>query len=198
MSDKPYENKLEYTHRLWDNTLYWYSSAETKSQIVLGIDGAFLAFLTGNIFTKPDELRLILSQLNPLTAILLISMLICLSASTYFAIKCLWSRTLPHECIRSRIEKLKQENPQKPIYPPDVMWFFQFINLLDKDKFIATLGQIEPGYEIEALGREIFIVSKNVQIKHVAANWAFLLALVTLGLFFVSAVSFVWLLPPQA
>src|SRR5688572_10570160 len=72
---------VEYARRLYDDVLGWYRSAESKAQIVLGIDGAFLAFLTGAIFTKPDELNAKIQAFSPWTCTLLGLMTVCLLTS---------------------------------------------------------------------------------------------------------------------
>ena len=50
-------NNLEYTRRVYESVLGWYKSADSKAQVILAIDGAFVAFLTGTIFVKPDDLH---------------------------------------------------------------------------------------------------------------------------------------------
>jgi hypothetical protein len=44
------DDKLNYAQSLYTNVLDWYRSAESKAQVLLAIDGTFLAFLTGLIF----------------------------------------------------------------------------------------------------------------------------------------------------
>jgi hypothetical protein len=178
---------VDYARRLWDNTMYWYSSADTKAQVVLALDGAFLAFLSGTIFTKPSDLHLILAQFSVLTWSLLLLMLFTLLASMLKAILCLRSRM--HS--RKRVKKLVESSVTDGPYHPTLMWFFQFIEALDRDKFIASLQTIEPHDELTALANEIYIVSHNVREKHEAANMGFLLTVLTLVLFLVAALSYV-------
>jgi hypothetical protein len=164
-------SSIEYTRRLWDNVIHWYSNADTKAQVILAVDGAFLAFLTGSIFQKPEDLLNTVSHFNSLTWILLILMVVSLFISIFFAIKCLWSRLLPKEMITTK--QVESEAKIKGRYPPQVMWFFQHIAPLERDDFISTLKSIDADFEIEALGYEIHIVAGNVQQKHVYANRVF-------------------------
>ena len=60
-------SKLEYSRRLYDDVLDWYKSADSKAQVVLAIDTAFLAFLTSAIFSEPDKLRAILAVFSWIT-----------------------------------------------------------------------------------------------------------------------------------
>jgi hypothetical protein len=48
---------LDFTRRLLTETLDWYRNADLKSQILLTLDGAFLAFLTASAFKDPKDLR---------------------------------------------------------------------------------------------------------------------------------------------
>ncbi len=177
---------IDYVRHLWENTLHWYDRAETKAQIVLGFNGVFLAFLTGTVYSKPDELRLILSQFSVYTSILLGLMLICLFFSTIVCVNCLWSRMDSSKKLLERINQEKKDNK----YSTDFMWFFQHIAVLDKTIFINTLKSMTIDDEIKALGEEIHIVSENVSRKHQNANIGFILSVTTFILFFASALTY--------
>jgi hypothetical protein len=179
----------EYARRLYDDVLGWYKSAEAKAQIVLGVDGAFLAFLTGAIFAKPDELNAKVDAFSRWTWSLLGLMTICLLTSVAAAIYCLWSRIYSKPELEKILATTRQTGDPK-LYPPEHMWFFQMVAALKEDRFLATLRQVDTAFEIEAMGSQILILSENVRTKHRAANAGFSLAAATLILFFLAGLSY--------
>ena len=58
---------VEYSRRLYDDVLGWYRSADAKAQVVMGLDGAFLAFIAAGAFRKPEELASLFATFQPLT-----------------------------------------------------------------------------------------------------------------------------------
>src|SRR6185295_15124320 len=90
--DAPLADQLAYARRVFDNIVVWYNNADTKAQIILSLNGAFLAFLTSSIFTKKDELNTVLNEFTPATWGFLISMCIALLGSMICALRCLLSR----------------------------------------------------------------------------------------------------------
>lgn len=177
---------VEYARRLWDNTVYWYGSADTKAQVILTLDGAFLAFLTGSIFSKPDDLKLIVSQFSSSTWVLLGLMLVSLLTSIFCAIFCIWARLHPRKEV---IERLKK-NDGNTHYHYDVLWFFQFIGALEQEKFLRSIEALDVNTEIKVLGEDIFHLARNIRVKHIAVNTGFILIIITLILFFLAALSY--------
>ncbi len=70
------------------------------------------------------------------------------------------------------------------------MWFFQFIEGLNQQKFQATLESIEEEFELKVMAEEIYILSKNAREKHFIFNIGFGFAALSLILFVVAAVSY--------
>jgi hypothetical protein len=137
-------NRLEYAQRLYESVLDWYKSADSKAQVVLAIDAGFLAFLTSTVFSEPDKLRAILAEFNWLTWLTLTLMLLSLIVSIGSSIACIWSRTYSANEVKRIIKKAELECRDSNTYPPDkIMWFFQFIEGLNQQKFQATLESIE-------------------------------------------------------
>ena len=59
---------------------------------------------------------------------------------------------------------------------PETLWFFGHIAKLEsRIRFQSRIAQITPEDEIKMLGSQIFILSKNVLIKHKWVNRGFLL-----------------------
>jgi hypothetical protein len=185
----------EYARRLYDDVLGWYKSAEAKAQIVLGIDGAFLAFLTGAIFATPDELNAKVQAFSSWTWSLLSLMMVCLLTSVATAIYCLWSRIYSRSELQRLLATPQRGSSDPQLYPPQHMWFFQMVAALEPDRFRHTLRQVDAAFEIEAMGSQVLILSKNVRKKHRAANAGFSLTAATLTLFFLAGISYMLQVP---
>lgn len=184
------ENPVEYVRRLYDDVRRWYDNADTKAQIVLAIDGAFLAFLTGAIFAKPGDLRAIVGSFSSLTWSLLALMVLCLIASVISAIWCLWSRIYSVRKLREFIADAQRAKAGPAQFAPKVMWFFQMVANLEQSQFRASLEAVDVSFEIEAMASEIQILSRNVRTKHRAVNAGFVLSATTLIVFFFAGLSY--------
>jgi hypothetical protein len=186
-------SKLEYSRRLYDDVLDWYKSADSKAQVVLAIDTAFLAFLTSAIFSEPDKLRAILAVFSWITWLNLTLMLLSLMISIGAAIFCVWSRIYSLKEVKQIIKKAESRCQDPDKYPPEmIMWFFQFIEVLDQKKFQATLESTEEGFELKVLAEEIYILSRNVRKKHLAVNIGFGFAALSSIFFVMAAVSYLY------
>jgi len=181
---------VEYARKLYDDVRGWYSSADGKAQVILAIDGAFLAFFTGAMFSKPTDLKPLIDSLPAETWAFLVLTGVCLLASVSLAIMCLWSRTYsPSE--RTKFVREAQQNHSSPdLLPPSTMWFFQFIAHHDRSAFVRTLEAIDAAFELRSLASQIQILSANVQKKHSLVNMGFILAAATLVSFFLAGVGY--------
>lgn len=176
-----------YARRLYDDVLGWYRSADTKAQVVLGINSAFVAFLASGIFKNPGDLKQIKAAFTPLTWLLLSAMVVSLLASIFAAIVCLRLRTYS----RADLSKTLQEAEKAGSYDSKVMWFFQFVADLKMGPFLRGLEQAGDEFEIKVMASQIHVLSGNVRKKHRAANVGFLFAAVTLSLFLLAGISYV-------
>ena len=185
-------NSVAYARRLYDDIRRWYDNADSKAQVVLAIDGAFLAFLTGSMFAKPTDLRAVVGSFSDWTWPLLLLMTLCLMGSLMSAIWCLWSRTWSKSELMKYVGDAQEEKPDADDYAPKVMWFFQMITVLDKDRFRTTLDAVNDPFELEAMASQIPILSKHVRSKHRYVNYGFALAALTVILFFFAALSYLF------
>ncbi len=181
---------VEYTRRLYDDVRTWYSNADTKAQVVLAIDGGFLAFLTNAIFAKPEDLKAIVALFSSVTWMLLILTTLSLVLSIISAIVCLWSRVYSPRQLRALVEATSRGEPATIHYVPQLMWFFQIVGCLDQARFRRTLEEFDASAEIKAMASQIHILGNNVRAKHRAVNAGFLLAATTLILFLASGLSY--------
>jgi hypothetical protein len=179
---------VEYARRVYDSVYGWYSSAETKAQVILSIDGAFLALLTAGIFRKPEELRDIVGAFSLTTGLSLLVMTGCLLTSIAAAIWCLRSRTLSADDLQRTLGSASQKGSGP--YPARLTWFFQYIAALNPDHLRDTLAQADATFEVEALASQIFALAVNVRDKHRAVNLGFLMTGLTLCAFLVAGCTF--------
>lgn len=186
------ENALDFARSLYERTLEWYKNADSKAQIILTLNGAFVAFLTSNIFKGPDEIYKIINKFGALTWILLALMTLCLVGSIISALACLWSRvafsTERDRIILSEIKDLKEKGE----YSPHLMMFFKTIALLDAEKFQNQLAKIDEDFEIKAIASQCYLLSKRVSEKHLWANRGFVLVGGALIFFLLGGVSYLF------
>jgi hypothetical protein len=186
----PASNSLEYARRLYADVLGWYHSAETKAQVVIGIDGAFVAFLTASIFQKPEDLKGIVAAFSSTTWILFGLMSACLIVSLAAGIFCLWSRIYSENRLQDVITQACRPEAAGDRYDANVMWFFQFVAAIKDDCFRRTLETADENFELNAMEAQIPILSGHVRLKHQAANLGFLFSSLTLVLFLFAGLSY--------
>ena len=195
MDDKEVE-MLNYSRRQYDDVLDWYNSADSKAQVILAINGGFIAFVSGTVFAKPDDLISIVDEFNSITWILVILMVVSLITSIGASIYCLWSRICTGKELRKKIDDETRAysldaNILDNRYAPSLTSFFLFIEHLDPKIFENTLKSVDTEYEIAALAGQIRALSRNVKVKHLAVNIGFAMTSIALITFFMVAVSYV-------
>ena len=182
---------LDYSRRVFDSALEWYKNADSKAQIILTIDGAFLAFLTSSVFMEQDKLSKILSKFGLETWLLLALMCLALAASILSAIICLRSRIYSEEGLDEILRTANVDAEKSETYRPEHMFFFQFMSRLGERQLAEKLSAVDEKFEVEVLAHEIPILSKNVMEKHRWVNRGFALAGASLILFLGVAISYV-------
>jgi len=179
---------LDHARRLFDNCTDWYKSADSKAQVLLTLDGAFVTFLTGSVFGKPGDAAQVINKFGSETWILLALMCAAMTFSIFSAICCLWSRTFPQRELKERIANAA---PDKDGYPAQVMWFFQFIHKLDPEIFTKQLLNTDEQFAIKVLASQILELSRTVLKKHSWINLGFASAAISLIVFVGVLVSYV-------
>jgi hypothetical protein len=178
---------VEYVRRLYADVMEWYKSADSKAQVVLTLDGLFLAFIAATLFEHAD----VVNGLRWHTALFLSLMAVSLATSVGYAVACIWSRIYSHKELEQFLRKEKVDISNHQTYTPGVSWFFQIIGALDEGEFKKRMGAVNPVFEVESLSSQIIKLSRNVRTKHRYVNYGFIFAGITLTLFAVSAASFV-------
>ncbi|MEO6630585.1 MAG: Pycsar system effector family protein [Mucilaginibacter sp.] len=180
MASQTLDHQLAYCRNVYQQTLDWYKSAETKAQIILTLNGVFIGFLGSNVLLQKR------AQGNSIFAdlwIVLIGLvLIGIIFSVIFSVLCLKSR------LRKRERKFNvADKNDLTKYRSDMLFFFEGVKQLDPGLFAEKLQGLTPKEEIEILSYDIVNLAKNVSRKHRYVNNSFLLFGISL-LFFVLSI----------
>jgi hypothetical protein len=191
MSDSFSNNDaLDYVCRLFNDVRDWYKNADLKAQILLTLDGVFLAFLMTMVTMKKDDLDKIVAQFNFYTWGFLALTAACLTLSIILAIRCLWARILPQNVIDRNLAQLERESKNRKIYLSKKMWYFQYISQYETEEFQEDLLEVDKELEIRAMGSQIVWTSKEAVKKYRSINYAFLFAGLSLIFFLAIGVSY--------
>lgn len=182
---------LAYAQKLFDNHMDWYKTADSKAQIILGLDGAFLTFLTGSAFAKGKDAIDLLGKFGIETWLLLGLMCVAMTVSMFSAIACLWSRTYTNASLKKFISDLHVDVNEESSYSPNVMWFFQMVRGLKKPLFEARILEVDDRFATRALASQIYELSGRVASKHNWLHLGFVSAAVSLTALLGAAISYV-------
>ncbi len=161
---------LEYSRSIYNRTLDWYKSAETKAQIILTLNGVFIGFIGSNVFLNQDNLisRGSIGQINLL---IIMVMLVSIVGSIIFALLCVKSRF-----SKLDLEKNSKRNTKGEIeYDKNLFFFFDHLRRLDPKLVIDQIKDFKYDDEINVLISGLIILSKNVRRKHRYVNISFML-----------------------
>lgn len=190
MSNSEISASLDYARRLFERIIDWYKTADSKAQIILTLDGAFLTFLTTSVFKNPDELTRIIQRFNFFTWLFLGLMCVCLILSIISALMCLWSRVWLFSKRDAALVSEKTRIKDAERYSPNVMLFFKTISWLDHDKFQSQLADVDEEFEIKALASQSYLLSRRVNAKHLLVNLGFVLSGASLIFFLAGGMSY--------
>jgi hypothetical protein len=184
------ETGLDYLWKLDESLRYWYTAAETKAQVTLTLDVVFLAFFTGSILTKRDDVAKTVTAFGPETWVFLAGMAAGVVGSIFCAIGCLMARgVLPHR-IRMALAEHKVDPRQGHTYKPEVARAFAHLAELKPEQFVKQMRGIGPQFVVQALATDHIAWSKNIRRKHRLVNLAFILTGVALCSFLCVGVSY--------
>jgi hypothetical protein len=182
---------LEYARRLFENITDWYNAADTKAQVILTIDGAFIAFLSSTLFAEPAKLRALSNAFSAGTWVLLLLMSLALTGSIASALACLWSRLYGNREIDDIFRQLGVDVHDAASYKPGVLWFFQFLRRLEGEHVETRLLQMDETGEVRALRFQITALSDNVMRKHKWVNAGFVLTGSSFVLFLAAGITYI-------
>lgn len=191
MAEEITSNPVDFARRVYAHTLDWYKNADTKAEIILALDGIFLAFVTSSLFLKQSDLEKIIQTFTEATWFFLILMSICLISSVVTAILCLWSRITLSDSAKTKFLKQHKIDIQKvESYVPEATYFFQKISWLDSKAYGEFLKSVDSDFELTALTHSIHILSSHVLQKHRYVDLSFSLAGASLLSFFAVGISY--------
>jgi hypothetical protein len=169
---------LEYLRRQYQNIFDWYKSADSKSQVLLGVNGAVISIVGVVFLAAPSELAARLSAMSSGALYLICAASLCLVTSVtcgVFAVRARLSNT-----SMRRIQQEMHINPDNPAtFGPEGMWWFGFIGQMvgspisQRETFLRRKALIEtflmenatPGFEVQALASQIIILASNTLAK---------------------------------
>ncbi len=174
------EANVEYLRLVYQSTRGWYTASETKAQVLLAVNGAFVTVLFGALFGRPGNLRVGSGRLGVDTWIFTSVSVVALVSAIVCAALCLWSL---HGRVGQEFTRLGVDPANPASYRPEVLWYFGHLALLQPDAAKDKLRDVDLGFEIETLSYHVIDLAHKVLRKHrwVNAGWAFTaLALIAL------------------
>lgn len=183
--------EVTYLRSVYANVFEWYKIADTKSQLILTLDGILITVATGLILASPGQLIARKRGFGWETWMFLAISGLTLTVSVACAIKCLYSR-LDDVRLSSMARKHSVDPKNEATYSPAIAYWFGMIAILDPKKavnYLMTAARTSE-FEIEALASQIVALSSNVRDKHIWANRAWLLTSVSLITLFAMGASY--------
>jgi hypothetical protein len=181
---------VTYLRSVYADVFEWYKIADTKSQLILTLDGALITVATGLVLASPGKLAAQERRFGWETWIFLTISSLTLTMSVVCAVTCLYSR-LDNAGLRTlRRNNVDPENGAT--YVPAIAYWFGAIAKLNHQMAVNYLkiAPRTPEFEIEVLANEIVAFSHKVLDKHRWANRAWLLTSVSLIFLFAMGASY--------
>jgi len=176
--DNTANESLEYSRRIYEETLSWYRSAEAKAQILLTLAGAFVAFLSSIIVSKQAEVESLLKSFGRDTYFYIAIMASFIVASIFSALM----------CLRSRMPR--GDSRKDPKTSAAYMWFFGELRYQKQQEIEEFLLKATDKEEVKALAAQIAPFSYNVTAKHRWVNRGFTFLIAALLFFVLVSASF--------
>ena len=124
---KPATNpNIEYLRRVYANVFEWYRIADSKAQLLLTLDGAFITIIVTNTFAKPDELLSRLDRAGAVGGALVGLAALTIATSVYCALRCLYSR-ISNAKLKDAHQQLGVAPDNPDTYCPAIAWWFGLI-----------------------------------------------------------------------
>jgi hypothetical protein len=171
---------------MYDRVIDWYKVADTKAQLLLTVNGAFVTVAFGLLSGSVEELRRSLDAAGAFTWLFLTLAIVSLSGSISAAAATLFSQHGRH--IREDFARLGMDPDDESTYRPEGMWYFGHIAQLRGQAVQSTLRDADDDLEVKVLAYNVHGLAKTVLRKHRLINvgWllttAALLSLIAAGL----------------
>jgi hypothetical protein len=185
-----YEAAVGYLRDLESGLRYWYQAAEIKAQVVLAIDGALLALLSGSLLGSRDDVARTVAVFGPETWVLLAGMTVAFALSIVCAVRCLVARGLRRKWVEEAFGRYRVDPTQAATYAPEVTSFFLYLAALRSEPFTERMWTVDPPFVLRALASDRVRFATNVLHKHQWVNAAFICTALGLGFFLGLGVSY--------
>jgi hypothetical protein len=189
--DQPKDARgVTYLRSVYINVFEWYKIADSKSQLILTLDGALITVATGLVLTSPGQLAAQERRFGWETWIFLTVSSLALAMSVGCAVKCLYSRL--NNASLHELGRYEVDPKNGATYVPAIAHWFGTIAKLEPQKAVNYLKAAPrtSEFEIEALASTIVAFSPKVLDKHRWANYAWLLTSVSLIALFAMSASY--------
>ncbi len=163
--------EVEYVRHVYASTREWYTVAETKAQLLLAVNGAFVTILFSVLFGKNGDVRSGASRFGPETWIFLSVSVLALVSAIACAALCLWSL---HGNAEKEFAHLGVDPGNPSSYRAEVLWYFGHLARLQPDAAVETLRRAGRQFEMQALSYNVVELASKVLRKHrwVNSGWA--------------------------
>jgi len=164
------EANIEYLRRMYASTRDWYTSAETKAQLLLAVDGAFITLLFGVLFGRPNDVRASADHFGIDTWVFMGLSITALAGAIVCAALCLWSL---HGRSATEFASLRVDPSNPDSYRAEVLWYFGHVAQLKPDAVTERLLGADRSFEAKVLTYHVVDLACKVFRKHrwVNAGW---------------------------
>jgi hypothetical protein len=179
---------LAYSRSVYASALDWYKVADSKGQLLLTLNGAYITVLSSAAIAYSQEIRRT-AGLPPAALVFLAGAAIATAVSILSAIACLHSRLSDARLDKLRGLLTERDTSGAIRYRPAAMYWFGTIARIDRGIGLKMLESADEAFELAALSEEILLLAPNVLAKHRWANRGWAAAGMSLLLLLAAAVS---------
>jgi hypothetical protein len=174
---------LEFLQRIYASNRDWYMVAEKKAQLLLTIDGAFLAIVFGVVSGDGGGTGDIAAHFGPETWVFALTALSAVVGSILCAALSMWS--LHSRGVMKRLEADGLDTQNVATYRPEWLWYFGHLARLAPEHAASRLQHLTEEDEIATISYHTVDLAQRVlrKFQYVNAGWA----LAAIGLVAVAA-----------
>jgi hypothetical protein len=185
-----YQAVVGYLRDLEAGLRYWYQAAEIKAQVVLAIDGALVALLSGSLLGNRNDVAGTVAVFGPETWVLLAGITVAFALSITCAVICLVARGLRRKGVEEALARWQVDPSDAATYAPEATAFFLYLTALQPAPLAERMRSVDPAFVLQALSSNPVLFARNVVRKHRWVNRAFVCTGVALGFFLCLGVSY--------
>jgi hypothetical protein len=162
---------------MYASTRDWYTSAETKAQLLLAVNGTFITLLFGVLFSRPSDVRAGTGHFGMDTWAFMGVSIAALAGAIVFAALCLWSL---HGKSATEFARLKVDPSNPDSYRAEVLWYFGHVARLQSDAVAERLLRADRSFEAQVLTYHVVDLARKVLRKHRWVNVGWILTTLAL------------------